>query len=517
MDSPVVDNRGSKGSVIGRVRYRNHLSSHRSQIRESPADSDLRTRGDSTRGSSSFSVGSIQKHEDVEKTATQAVAAKRRPSVWEKSMKFLNVVPLPTNLLHSNSSVPAPAPVPEPVIAGKGMAAGSGIVSGSGVVAGSGMASGSGIVLGSGIVAGTGMVTTTQPAPTSGSKIRLATEIVDRTKTVIFEAASTGGTELDLSRQDILYLPTDIRLLCSTLEELNLCNNLLVTLPPEIGELKALISLQIESNAITYLPPQIGQLTRLERLFLNNNKLVCLPPEIGQLTNLVWLSADNNRLTSLPKEIGLLKNLGWISVENNDLTSLPIEMGLLSKLESLSIYNNMNLKILPPALIGLQGLQDVRILSWKNVRGFAGGTDFERFESMPQYFELPKGITLAGPKNIVQYLKELDRLHLPLHPGMVRSHWVPDETVANCPACGVAYSNFTRRHHCRLCGNVFCKKCSGQKCQIPQFYIFDLGDRVCQECYQLLQTDMRTRSRTQMLNIKSSQPYATGPNPGYQM
>ena len=38
--------------------------------------------------------------------------------------------------------------------------------------------------------------------------------------------------------------------------------------------------------------------------------------------------------------------------------------------------------------------------------------------------------------------------------------WVPDEDVQNCYNCGSKFfSLFNRKHHCRICGNIFCKSC----------------------------------------------------------
>ena len=57
-----------------------------------------------------------------------------------------------------------------------------------------------------------------------------------------------------------------------------------------------------------------AQLTNLKRLDLDDNQLTSLPPEIGQLTNLHQLDLYNNQLTSLPAEIGQLTNLRELSL-----------------------------------------------------------------------------------------------------------------------------------------------------------------------------------------------------------
>src|SRR4051812_23141793 len=42
-----------------------------------------------------------------------------------------------------------------------------------------------------------------------------------------------------------------------------------------------------------------------------------------------------------------------------------------------------------------------------------------------------------------------------------KSMWVPDEKALTCYNCQKIFSTlFLRKHHCRICGNVFCKECS---------------------------------------------------------
>ncbi|XP_073141212.1 protein FREE1-like [Henckelia pumila] len=41
-----------------------------------------------------------------------------------------------------------------------------------------------------------------------------------------------------------------------------------------------------------------------------------------------------------------------------------------------------------------------------------------------------------------------------------KDHWVPDEAVTKCTACGSDFNAFVRKHHCRNCGDIFCDKCT---------------------------------------------------------
>ena len=48
-----------------------------------------------------------------------------------------------------------------------------------------------------------------------------------------------------------------------------------------------------------------------------------------------------------------------------------------------------------------------------------------------------------------------------------RPVWVPDDFRPTCSKCPTEFGTFTRRHHCRACGEVFCSKCCSQKKQVP--------------------------------------------------
>ncbi|EQC36115.1 hypothetical protein SDRG_06231 [Saprolegnia diclina VS20] len=44
--------------------------------------------------------------------------------------------------------------------------------------------------------------------------------------------------------------------------------------------------------------------------------------------------------------------------------------------------------------------------------------------------------------------------------------WVPDEHRTHCAVCRQSFSFFTRKHHCRLCGEVICMHC----CRFVRFH-----------------------------------------------
>eukprot|EP01114_Cavostelium_apophysatum_P007693 TRINITY_DN1984_c0_g1_i1.p1 TRINITY_DN1984_c0_g1~~TRINITY_DN1984_c0_g1_i1.p1 ORF type:complete len:354 (+),score=60.06 TRINITY_DN1984_c0_g1_i1:113-1174(+) len=66
----------------------------------------------------------------------------------------------------------------------------------------------------------------------------------------------------------------------------------------------------------------------------------------------------------------------------------------------------------------------------------------------------------------------------------VRAHWMEDESVPSCLRCSKEFSLFTRRHHCRACGRIFCGQCSNRFILLPGQFQFADPERVCTDCYR---------------------------------
>lgn len=66
--------------------------------------------------------------------------------------------------------------------------------------------------------------------------------------------------------------------------------------------------------------------------------------------------------------------------------------------------------------------------------------------------------------------------------------------------CEIDFSMFTRRHHCRSCGNLYCRSCASHRAPVPGL----AGDshRVCTSCFSHLQeqTEPGTRSSPLLLS-----------------
>lgn len=55
----------------------------------------------------------------------------------------------------------------------------------------------------------------------------------------------------------------------------------------------------------------------------------------------------------------------------------------------------------------------------------------------------------------------------------------------NCYTCRITFTTFTRKHHCRRCGQIFCHKCSSFNSTIPALGI-EKEVRVCEQCFSKL-------------------------------
>lgn len=63
------------------------------------------------------------------------------------------------------------------------------------------------------------------------------------------------------------------------------------------------------------------------------------------------------------------------------------------------------------------------------------------------------------------------------------SQWMDDKQVKECSLCQQSFSVTRRKHHCRLCGNVFCQSCSDNKMELASS---SKPVRVCDTCHSFL-------------------------------
>ncbi|XP_022777040.1 leucine-rich repeat protein 1-like isoform X2 [Durio zibethinus] len=106
-------------------------------------------------------------------------------------------------------------------------------------------------------------------------------------------------------------------------------NNLVGSIPEELGGLKSLVSLDLYHNNLT------GS----------------IPASLSNLSNLNFLRLNTNRLTGrIPRQLSKLRNLKILDVSNNDLCGTIPTSGSFSKFSEESFANNSRLE--GPELVG---------------------------------------------------------------------------------------------------------------------------------------------------------------------
>lgn len=123
-------------------------------------------------------------------------------------------------------------------------------------------------------------------------------------------------------------------------------NNLIGTLPDEIGLLSELSKLCLNYNKISgNLPASFSQLTNLQSLWLHSNQLSGeIPGDIlyDLRNNLEYLYLSSNQFNGLiPNSIGQCKNLVELGLyKNNLIGNIPVNLANLKNIERISLRNN---------------------------------------------------------------------------------------------------------------------------------------------------------------------------------
>ena len=138
-------------------------------------------------------------------------------------------------------------------------------------------------------------------------------------------------------------------------------NSLSGSIPVELGSLSALTTLSLYSNELTgSIPSELGNISSMVQLNLQNNYISgSIPTSLGNLSNLLDLNLAGNQLSgSIPVELGNLSTLQFLDLGGNSLTgSIPTQLGGLSNVYHLSFYSNQLEGTIPAVLGNLSNLQ----------------------------------------------------------------------------------------------------------------------------------------------------------------
>ncbi|KAK9768053.1 Mitochondrial distribution and morphology protein 12 [Basidiobolus ranarum] len=72
--------------------------------------------------------------------------------------------------------------------------------------------------------------------------------------------------------------------------------------------------------------------------------------------------------------------------------------------------------------------------------------------------------------------------------GINKDYWMKDDHCKECYECKDPFTTFRRKHHCRICGQIFCSKCSSKIIPGERFGYPGLM-RVCNYCSSLISTE----------------------------
>jgi Leucine-rich repeat (LRR) protein len=131
----------------------------------------------------------------------------------------------------------------------------------------------------------------------------------------------TAAAAGDWKKRGISELPADFMQKAKTSKRVDLSENTIEVLSVDFTSLSAsLQELDVNDNKLKSLPPSVGSLRNLQILHAYKNELESLPAEIGKLAALRELNVFNNKLTELPEGIGMLGSLQLLNAASNQVS-----------------------------------------------------------------------------------------------------------------------------------------------------------------------------------------------------
>ncbi|MFY1825852.1 leucine-rich repeat domain-containing protein [Myxococcus fulvus] len=119
---------------------------------------------------------------------------------------------------------------------------------------------------------------------------------------------------------------------------ITLLHRKLGVVPDMVAEFTELKTLTLKGAGLKELPAVLGQLSKLVQLDGSwNTELATLPPELGRLQDLESLNLDHTAVSRLPEELGQLPRLRSLSLKSTRITALPAWLSGLATLEFLDL------------------------------------------------------------------------------------------------------------------------------------------------------------------------------------
>lgn len=96
--------------------------------------------------------------------------------------------------------------------------------------------------------------------------------------------------------------------------------------------------------------------------------------------------------------------------------------------------------------------------------------------------------------------------------GLSRKFWMADENAKECRECLSVFTPFRRKHHCRICGQIFCGRCAAHIIKGKRFN-FEGMIRVCNFCKRMLEEyDRHEREGQHQQKLNVAQRASKNPN-----
>ncbi|KNC98846.1 uncharacterized protein SPPG_05819 [Spizellomyces punctatus DAOM BR117] len=165
---------------------------------------------------------------------------------------------------------------------------------------------------------------------------------------------------LDVSSRNLSHFPR-LSDRFGGLVELHMVNNWITAIPGAcLGMLVNLQVLDMSQNLLKELPPEIGLLTSLKEIYVRENRLEVVPTEFEQCIKLEVCDFSRNRIATLsPTIFSRMCSLATIDISHNNLRILPSSIGVLKgSLTSLQVDSNpfdpSFMKLVTPLIAAIQ-------------------------------------------------------------------------------------------------------------------------------------------------------------------